>query len=106
LDRRGTHGRRTLGQGAWLSVEDAVVLAAALERGDIDEALRTYDAARRPRTQSLVRTSGTLALILRIRNPAAARLRDTLIRTLPTPLFGRFAAGAFSWAPPTSGPGR
>jgi 2-polyprenyl-6-methoxyphenol hydroxylase-like FAD-dependent oxidoreductase len=95
-----------IGQGACLSIEDAVVLAAALERGSIDEALTTYDVARRPRTQGLVRTSGALAGILQTGNPAAARLRDALVRTLPTPLFGRFAAGAFSWTPPTSGPGR
>jgi hypothetical protein len=29
------------------------------------------------------------------------RLRDTLTRALPTPLFVRFAAGALSWSPPS-----
>jgi 2-polyprenyl-6-methoxyphenol hydroxylase-like FAD-dependent oxidoreductase len=95
-----------IGQGACLSIEDAVVLAAALQRGGVNEALATFDATRRPRTQRLVQTSGRLARILQVGNPAGARLRDTLVRALPTPLFGRFAAGAFAWTPPASGPGR
>jgi len=33
-------------------------------------------------------------------NPAGVRLRDNLVRALPTALFSRFAAGAFSWTPP------
>jgi 2-polyprenyl-6-methoxyphenol hydroxylase-like FAD-dependent oxidoreductase len=94
-----------IGQGACLSIEDAVVLASALQRGGVDEALATYDVARRPRTQRLARASGRLARVLQVGNPAAVRLRDNLVRAVPTPLFGRFAAAAFSWAPPTSGPG-
>ena len=89
-----------IGQGACLAIEDAVVLAAALDGGDIDEALVAYDTARRPRTQQLAQTSGKLARILQIGNPAAVRLRDILVRALPTPVFGHFAAGAFGWEPP------
>lgn len=94
-----------IGQGACLAIEDAVVLAAALEHGDADEALTAYDRTRRPRTQRLVRASGRLARILQIGDPAAARLRDALVRALPAPLLVRFAAGAFAWTPPSSGPG-
>lgn len=89
-----------IGQGACLAIEDAVVLADALEHGDVNAALRTYDAARRPRTQQLVRTSGRLAQILQVHNPVAARLRDLVASALPTPLFIRFAGGAFAWSPP------
>ena len=40
-----------LGQGAGMAIEDAVVLARALDRyRDLDEALVRYEAARRPRT--------------------------------------------------------
>jgi 2-polyprenyl-6-methoxyphenol hydroxylase-like FAD-dependent oxidoreductase len=94
-----------IGQGACLAIEDAVVLAAALDRDGIDGALAAYDTARRPRTQSLARTSGRLAHLLQLGNPAAVRLRDSLTRALPTPLFTRLAAGAFSWTPPTASPG-
>ncbi|MEH1130584.1 FAD-dependent monooxygenase [Micromonospora sp. CPCC 206061] len=89
-----------IGQGACLAIEDAVVLADALHRTGIDEALATYDVARRPRTQQLARTSGTLGRILQTGNPAATLLRDTIARALPTPLLARFASGAFAWTPP------
>lgn len=91
-----------IGQGACLAIEDAVVLAAALDGAGIDEALNAYDTTRRPRTQQLAKASGRLARLLQIRNPAAVRIRDTLTRTLPTPLFARFASGAFSWTPPAT----
>jgi 2-polyprenyl-6-methoxyphenol hydroxylase-like FAD-dependent oxidoreductase len=93
-----------IGQGACLAIEDAVVLAAALNHDDITGALFEYDRARRPRTQSLAKTSGKLAHLLQLNNPAAIRARDTITRALPTPLFTRFAAGAFSWTPPTPAP--
>jgi 2-polyprenyl-6-methoxyphenol hydroxylase-like FAD-dependent oxidoreductase len=90
-----------IGQGACLAIEDAVVLADSLRRGGIDEALATYDMTRRPRTQRLAKASGRLARLLQRGSPVAVRLRDTLTRALPTPLFVRFAAGALSWSPPS-----
>jgi 2-polyprenyl-6-methoxyphenol hydroxylase-like FAD-dependent oxidoreductase len=107
-----THGRVALlgdaahavtpdiGQGACLAIEDAVVLATALASSGIEKALHTYDTARRPRTQGFARTSGKLARVLQTSNPAAVHLRDLMTRALPTPLFARFAASAFSWTPP------
>lgn len=89
-----------IGQGACLSIEDAVVLAAALERDDIDEGLKAYDAARRPRTERLAQISGKLGQILQVRNPAVAWVRDIAIGLLPSSAFLRFAGGAFSWTPP------
>jgi 2-polyprenyl-6-methoxyphenol hydroxylase-like FAD-dependent oxidoreductase len=48
------------GQGAGQSIEDAVVLAAALaDQPAIETALRRYDAERRPRTQATVRGART-----------------------------------------------
>lgn len=97
-----------IGQGACLAIEDAVVLAHALagaaDRRRIDAGLRAYEVARRPRTQSLAKTSGRLAQLLQVRNPVVTGLRDTLTRALPTPVFARFAAGAFSWTPPAAAP--
>jgi 2-polyprenyl-6-methoxyphenol hydroxylase-like FAD-dependent oxidoreductase len=91
-----------IGQGACLAVEDAVVLADALDRNGVEEALAAYDVIRRPRTQELVKTSGRLAHVLQLRNPVLAGIRDTLARALPTPVFARFAGGAFSWTPPAA----
>jgi 2-polyprenyl-6-methoxyphenol hydroxylase-like FAD-dependent oxidoreductase len=97
-----------IGQGACLAIEDAVVLAHALTNAadpdHVDAALTAYEVARRPRTQSLARTSGRLAHLLQVSNPVIAGLRDTLTRALPTPVFARLAAGAFSWTPPAAAP--
>jgi 2-polyprenyl-6-methoxyphenol hydroxylase-like FAD-dependent oxidoreductase len=93
-----------IGQGACLAIEDAVVLAAALRDGPVDGALAAYDTTRRPRTQRLAAASGRLATLLQLAGPASTRLRDTLTRAVPAPLFARFAAGAFAWTPPPARP--
>jgi 2-polyprenyl-6-methoxyphenol hydroxylase-like FAD-dependent oxidoreductase len=89
-----------IGQGACLAIEDAVVLADALSRDGVDEALAAYDVTRRPRTQELAKTSGRLARLLQMRNPVLAGMRDALARAVPTPALVTFAGGAFSWNPP------
>jgi 2-polyprenyl-6-methoxyphenol hydroxylase-like FAD-dependent oxidoreductase len=91
-----------IGQGACLAIEDAVTLAAAIQRSGIADGLSMYDAARRPRTQAMARTSGRLGHILQTRNRAAAALRDTISRAIPTPLLMRATAAAFAWEPPPS----
>ena len=49
------------GQGASMAVEDAVVLAKALrDLGTLDEALRAYEAVRRPRTQANIAASARM----------------------------------------------
>ena len=49
-----------MAQGACMAIEDAVVLARALEHctpGDAPQALTRYDAARMPRTAEIQRSS-------------------------------------------------
>lgn len=55
------------GAGAGMCIEDCYVLSRLLGEvqgaGDIGKAFRAYDAARRPRTQKLVRTSREAAML-------------------------------------------
>jgi 2-polyprenyl-6-methoxyphenol hydroxylase-like FAD-dependent oxidoreductase len=77
----------TLGQGAALALEDAVVLARCVaEGGTQPEALREYERRRVARTVSVVGSSARQAAINRWRRPAACRLREAMLSTLPIPL--------------------
>ena len=89
-----------IGQGACLAVEDAVVLADALSRRSIAEALTAYDTLRRARTQPMVKSSGRLAHVLQLADPIAVGLRDGLASLIPASAFLRFAGAAFAWTPP------
>ncbi|MFC4116974.1 FAD-dependent monooxygenase [Nonomuraea zeae] len=99
------------GQGAGQSLEDAVVLGAALadESGDesggestVETALRRYDAERRPRTQATAR--GARADGHRTTSTAAYRALVATIRLMPAPLWRKgIAAGGnatWRWQPP------
>lgn len=92
-----------IGQGACLAIEDAVVLASAMEQKGVDEGLRAYDTIRRPRTQGMARSSGWLAGVLQTSNRAAIRLRDAVALATPTALLTRAAGAAFAWTPPHTG---
>jgi 2-polyprenyl-6-methoxyphenol hydroxylase-like FAD-dependent oxidoreductase len=77
----------TLGQGAALALEDAVILARCIRaHGPAADALREYERRRIARTASVVATSARQAAINRWRAPLACRLRETMLRTLPIPL--------------------
>jgi 2-polyprenyl-6-methoxyphenol hydroxylase-like FAD-dependent oxidoreductase len=89
-----------IGQGACLAIEDALVLADAIDEHGIDDGLRTYDTTRRPRTERMARFSGRLATVLQTSNRAAIVVRDTLALATPAPLITRAAGEAFAWAPP------
>ncbi|XVV06687.1 FAD-dependent monooxygenase [Actinosynnema sp. CA-248983] len=89
-----------IGQGACLAIEDAVVLASAMEQKGVDEGLRAYDTIRRPRTQGMARSSGRLAGVLQTSNRAAIRVRDAVALATPTALLTRAAGAAFAWTPP------
>jgi len=89
-----------IGQGACLAIEDAIVLAAALEHHDIDDGLAAYDALRRPRTERMARSSGRLAQVLQARGRITAAARDVIALATPTPLLTRAAGAAFAWTPP------
>ncbi|MGV9385789.1 FAD-dependent monooxygenase [Nonomuraea sp. NPDC003707] len=91
------------GQGAGQSIEDAVVLAAALAgEPTIEGALRRYDAERRPRTQSIARGADKDGR--RLTSTAAHRAMATMLRMVPGPLWrmGIAADGnaTWRWEPP------
>ncbi|MFI7679496.1 FAD-dependent monooxygenase [Actinophytocola sp. NPDC049390] len=88
-----------IGQGACLAIEDAVVLASAVDDSGVDEGLRVYDAARRPRTERMARFSGRLANLLQTSNRATIAIRDTISLAVPASLLTRAAGAAFAWTP-------
>lgn len=96
-DRRPTaawsHGRVTLlgdaahpmlpnlGQGACQAIEDAVVLAEAMNaEGDVARALAAYAAGRSKRANEIVRRSRQMARIAHLANPLAVAARNALLR--------------------------
>ncbi|MER7959757.1 FAD-dependent monooxygenase [Streptomyces sp. NPDC096030] len=91
-----------LGQGACQALEDAVVLAAALANGpDTDSALASYDAARRPRSQSVgvaARKAGRMGQ--QLSRPGAVRLRNAALRLAPSGATLRVILRHADWAPP------
>jgi 2-polyprenyl-6-methoxyphenol hydroxylase-like FAD-dependent oxidoreductase len=91
-----------LGQGGAMALEDATELTAALTREaqDVPRALAAYDAARRPRTQALVRASARVARVAQLAHPAATFLRDLAVRLTPSALYLRRSEPALSWQPP------
>ncbi|MEO3891476.1 FAD-dependent monooxygenase [Nonomuraea sp. B5E05] len=91
------------GQGAGQSLEDTVVLGAALAgESTIEAALRRYDTERRPRTQATAR--GARADGRRTTSRALHRALVTMIRLTPTPLWRRGIADdgnpTWRWRPP------
>ncbi|MEV4530203.1 FAD-dependent monooxygenase [Streptosporangium sp. NPDC049304] len=91
------------GQGAGQSLEDAVVLAAALTgEPTVAAALRSYDTERRPRTQATAR--GARADGRRTTSPALHRGLTTMIRLTPASLWRRGIAAegnaTWRWRPP------
>jgi 2-polyprenyl-6-methoxyphenol hydroxylase-like FAD-dependent oxidoreductase len=91
------------GQGAGQSLEDAVVLAAALAgEPSIEAALGRYDAERRPRTQATAR--GARADGRRTLSASAHRAMTTMIRLTPASLWRKGIAAdgnaTWRWRPP------
>ncbi|WP_280329390.1 FAD-dependent monooxygenase [Nocardia wallacei] len=89
-----------LGQGANQALEDAVTLAALLDRHPLATALSAYDRSRRPRTRSLARRSRRLGAIAQWSWPPAALLRDTAARLTPPGVALRALAPVLNWQPP------
>ncbi len=91
-----------LGQGAGQALEDAVVLARSLEAartGDatIVQALRSYDRARRPRTQMIARRSRQLGAMANQTRPQMAAARDAALRMAPASVFVRSMHPVVGW---------
>ncbi|WP_063064744.1 FAD-dependent monooxygenase [Nocardia violaceofusca] len=89
-----------MGQGANLALEDAVTLAALLDNGEIDDALRRYDALRRPRTRALAHRSRRIGTVAQWSWTPAVRARDTALRLMPGWAMPRAFARALDWTPP------
>jgi len=86
-----------LGQGACQAFEDAVALASVLD-GDAPAALARYDALRRPPTSALQRRCRQTHRVLTLRGPAG-RLRDAVLRRVPTRLATRALAAQLGLTP-------
>lgn len=95
-----------MAQGAAQSLEDAVVLAAALAEsgGDVSAALARYDEQRRPRTQTIVKQARTKGLGSTSGNAAGYYLRTLAVRLVPSTRWPALAAKALApvwdWTPP------
>ncbi|WP_341874844.1 FAD-dependent monooxygenase [Streptomyces albofaciens] len=74
----------TLGQGAAMAIEDAVVLAHTLAepgaRDDLPLALRTYEDRRRDRTRTMVATSRSMSDLEQADTPELRQARDDHFR--------------------------
>jgi 2-polyprenyl-6-methoxyphenol hydroxylase-like FAD-dependent oxidoreductase len=80
----------TLGQGACLAIESALVLAGYLGRGGtVDTALRCYERDRQRRTARIIRQSWNMGRQIQWRHPLACWLRDRVIRLMPLALHVR-----------------
>jgi len=86
-----------LGQGAGQALEDAVVLAAALDGAAVSDALNTYDRVRRPRTQMVVQRSRRVAAIARGGTPLLAPVRDLAMSLAPRSTMTKTLEPIVSW---------
>ncbi|MEU1982454.1 FAD-dependent monooxygenase [Nocardia sp. NPDC019395] len=90
-----------LGQGANLAIEDAITLAALLDRHrDIPSALTEYDRIRRARVEPLQRLSRRMGVALQVSPAPAVLLRDVILRLTPPSVALRGLAPALTWEPP------
>lgn len=79
-----------LGQGACMAIEDAVVLQRALgEVPGVAEGLRRYEGLRVRRTAKTVNLARRFGRMAQWSNPAAASVRDALMRLTPGSLAER-----------------
>jgi 2-polyprenyl-6-methoxyphenol hydroxylase-like FAD-dependent oxidoreductase len=84
-----------VGQGGNSAIVDAAVLAAALhETGDVEAALRAYDARRRPAVRKVADASERLGALAGWSNPLARFLRDRALMPLAQAAMGEGATAA------------
>ncbi|MGP3989110.1 FAD-dependent monooxygenase [Streptomyces sp. 3N207] len=86
-----------LGQGACQALEDAVVLARAMEQVTVAEGLAAYDRARRPRTQMIARRSRRIGAMAHRFGPALTPARNAFMRMTPRSAFVRSLAPVIGW---------
>lgn len=94
-----------LGQGAGQAIEDAVVLAEAVDRAD----LGAYDRLRRPRTQAVAARARRIGQVAQISSGPLVAMRDAgmrltpgrvVLRSFASILDGAAAADPYGTAPP------
>ncbi|MFE3446991.1 FAD-dependent monooxygenase [Nocardia sp. NPDC059180] len=89
-----------MGQGANQGLEDAVTLAALLDRIEsVPTALAEYDLVRRPRTQDIARRSHRIGVAAHVSSAPVVLLRDALLRLTPGRAMLRSFAPALTWQP-------
>ncbi|GAA4245690.1 hypothetical protein GCM10022255_014050 [Dactylosporangium darangshiense] len=99
-----------LGQGACQALEDAVTLAGFVPAGDtgrdgeVEAALRRYDAERRPRVALVARRSWQVGRVAGARGAVASAVVRTLARLTPASATTRGAERIAAWTPPTPSP--
>ncbi|MFG2843583.1 FAD-dependent monooxygenase [Kitasatospora sp. NPDC048296] len=95
-----------LGQGACQALEDAVTLAATVAEGrTVEGALTRYDAARRPRSQTVARDARRAGRMgQQLTNPLAVGLRNAAIRLTPPGAMIRTVLKHADWTPPRIAP--
>lgn len=73
-----------LGQGGAQAIEDGFALAKALsDSSDVIEALRTFEATRRPKANRVAKRSRQIGNLAHLSHPVAMALRNRLIRSFP-----------------------
>jgi 2-polyprenyl-6-methoxyphenol hydroxylase-like FAD-dependent oxidoreductase len=87
-----------LGQGANQALEDAITLAACLAAQPIDQALMSYDLARRPRSQMIAARSRRIGQISQWNKGTG--LRNALIRATPQSALLRSQHPVLTWNAP------
>lgn len=91
----------SLGMGACLAIEDAVVLAACLTREVVvEDAVALYERLRRPRVTRMIRWSQMLARSEQVTSSAIRFARDVGTRLSPPALTRILAAEAFDFTIP------
>lgn len=77
----------TLGQGACMALEDALVISKCLiENAEVIPAFQEYESLRFPRTKMIVEESREAAQMMKWENPVAVALREIVMKLLPTPV--------------------
>lgn len=90
----------SLGQGAALAIEDAVVLAESVRGAtDLSQALRQYEDQRRPRTGALVAVARQLSETEQLEGQFASRMRNLYFRFAPMSKFTSQNEAVLTWPP-------
>jgi 2-polyprenyl-6-methoxyphenol hydroxylase-like FAD-dependent oxidoreductase len=72
-----------MGQGAAMAIEDAAVLARALEDDDVERALARYEETRFARAKFVTSTSWTVGRMAHAKNPVMRALRNKMFAWMP-----------------------